>query len=180
MQPIPQSQLNRWTKHDRPDHRKMNLPVYALDAMTRGVAAPRQVMPTVRGAGAAPAVSAGTVTQQFRLNHILRNYLIARTWDSEIEGDEDINIAMPYLLRRDPWDGSSRGGISYTYVSNGLRQARTHTTSEMQVIVPAYRVRDVIYASRPIIGGVSVQFPAGLEWLDDNRDGRAWARRFEQ
>ncbi|MCH8820087.1 MAG: hypothetical protein IIB03_07190, partial [Acidobacteria bacterium] len=79
----------------------------------------------------------------------------------------------------------ARLGVSYEALGDSKRIATKIGTdppeTETQVIVEPYLVNDRIYATAHVRGGIDV-FAAGIEpllWLDDNRDGRAWAAEFE-
>lgn len=174
--------LRRWRKHQPLDHRQLNEPVEAINRMITGVGVPRQMMARVGGGEAI-----GTVSASFRLKQsgIWRgDYLWCRTWDAdtETEGDEDVFVAKPWLLRRSPFEGAVREGIEYTYTGNVSRTARRIGTSktEKQAIVDVYAIGDVITATSPIKGGMGVivgEVP--LVWLA-RTEGRAWARIFDQ
>lgn len=175
-------QLRRWGAPWPVDHRQLNEPVDVLNDMIRGLRGPRQVMPSVPGTG---AVSAGSITQQFRLKQSgdgFADHLRCRTWDGETEGDEDIFIAKPWMLRRIPFDHQTRAGITYDYIGNASRWATrvSDNEREVQLIIPTYHIADVIFATASIIGGTGIIVGSYRTWLDENRDGRAWARKHDQ
>ena len=91
-------------------------------------------------------------------------------------------IAKPLRLRRSGWDGETRTlndgngapyEVSFTYHSAVKRTIQIQTYSEVQVIVPGYMPGiDIIFASASSNGtGIF-----GVELIDLNVEGRAWAR----
>ena len=127
------------------------------------------------------------LTRQFKIivGGIYDNHLKVHTWDGseETEGEEVIEVARPWLLRANP-EQYSRHGFTYTYISplerissRGLPGGGTDT--ETQVIVQPWRAGDIIYATTGIAGGLDGAWGPNLPftWLDDNRDGRAWAEK---
>lgn len=165
--------LREWSRRQGVDHRHQNEPVEAINRMMTGVGPPRQV--AARVGGGAAIVSA---VAQFKLTQSAADFpdhLVCRTWDGETQGDDDVLIAKPWLLRRTPFDGRLRGSIRYTYQTPIHREARIGNNSEDQIIIPAYRIDDLIYASKAIVGGTSVIWEdVPLDWLAWT-DGRAWA-----
>lgn len=129
----------------------------------------------------------GRIDASFRLkqNGIWQgDYLWCRTWNAntETEGDEDVFIAKPPSLQRSTLDGKTRAGISYVYTGNVSRTAtRTNGATEKQVVVDVYWIGDVIIATSPIKRGTGVVVEGvPLVWMDDNRAGRAFARKHIQ
>ena len=133
----------------------------------------------------------GSTVQQFQIiSTIFDDVWLCRTLDGETVGNTDIFVAKPYLLRRSPFHltGQVRfGGISYEYSYQNVHRTAIRFNgvggSEIQVIIPKIIPGDVIYASKISLNLAAFKKPFGEEppeWLDDNRDGRAWARRFEQ
>jgi hypothetical protein len=90
-----------------------------------------------------------------------------------------VRVAKPYLLRRTPFDGKSRAGITYYYDSAYQRRAYDEDNhTETQIIVPPYVAGDTIYTTRSVVGGIAIT-PAGqpqgiTEFLDLNVAGRYW------
>lgn len=114
---------------------------------------------------------------QYRIKSVGADHLVCRTWDGTTEGTLDLLVAKPYLLRRTPFDGQTRDGITYTYSSDIAREADDGSTTETQVVVPSWVADDIIYATREVQGGVEAEGGGEeLFWVDDNRDGRAWAK----
>lgn len=136
------------------------------------------------------------LVRRLRVKEVKDDYLRCFSWtpntddnDGE-EGDKDIFVAKPYLLRKTPFDGESivypSKTISYTYASQGERTATSGADSETQVLIPEYFVDDEILAIRNIIGSTGVvaseETPAGttdIGWEDMNTAGRFWAKKDE-
>lgn len=91
-------------------------------------------------------------------------------WDAN---SQNITVAKPYLLRRTPFDGLTRSGISYAYSSDIARTATLDATTESQVIVPSFVTGDLLFVADEISGGTGVD---GVSLIDLNVDGRAWAQ----
>ncbi len=159
--------VRRWKRGEQILARRGNETIDAVNTLLRGANGAR---------GASPiSARAGATLQRFRVvNMNTADVVTCHTWDGTTEGVQLINIALPYLLRRTPFDGQTRDGVSYTYTSNVERSASDGVDNETQVIVPGYVDNDEIWATgtNVIIGGVGV---AGVVWLDLNLDGRAWA-----
>jgi len=116
--------------------------------------------------------------QQFRVQSVGNDHITCHTWDGTTEGTVDVKVAKPYLLRRTPFDGETRDGITYTYSSAVEREADDGADTEDQVIVDSYIEDDIIYAIRRISGGTDVTVSTvDLQWLDLNIDGRYWAKK---
>ena len=88
----------------------------------------------------------------------------------------DINVAKPYLLRRTPFDGVARAGITYTYTASNTRTASDGVDQETQVIVPSYAAGEPVFISsvQPHTGVVLSD--VNLRLVDMNIDARAWAK----
>lgn len=120
-----------------------------------------------------------TATQQFKIGSIEDDHLICFVWDGFVLGETPFIIVKPYTLRRSPWDGLERNGITFEYTDFQVRNATDQDENTIEEkVTPKYLINDVIYASRPIGGNISntnlePQQLAGA-WLDDNRDGRLW------
>ena len=108
------------------------------------------------------------------------------TWDGMAKGDDEILVALPYLLRKTPFDkatrvGPDRAGISYEYSDFHLRVATNEDDdTEDQILVASYEEDDIIFAMKGIFSNTSVYHDPGADeepviWLDMNNDGRFWA-----
>lgn len=111
---------------------------------------------------------------RFRLKSVASDHLVCRSWDGAAEGAVDVLVAKSFLLRKTPFDGQSRNGVAYVYTTDVERVADNGTATETQVVVEPYVVGDEVYATRQPLRGTGVE---GVDWLDDNRDGRAWAKK---
>jgi len=118
-------------------------------------------------------------TQQFIVKSVLnKDSVTCRTWDGTAEGTKDIEIALPYTLRRTPFDGGSRLGIDYTYQTNQKRTGSIGDDEQKQILMPFIEADDIVYAMKGISGGVGVvsqETGKALEWIMTIFDGRYWA-----
>lgn len=105
--------------------------------------------------------------------------------DGSVDTSKEIWVAKPYLLRQTPFDGKTRGGISYTYSTPVKRTASNGAVSQEEIIIPKYVAGDIITARRGMptlvtnngeIGGNAVT--QKLIW-EAYYEGRAWAREVE-
>lgn len=137
-----------------------------------GVGPPRQAMARVGGGAAVSA------TAQFKLTQsagAFPDHLVCRTWDGATQGDEDVLVAKPWLLRRTPFDGQRYGGIDYVYSTPTQRAATLGEETEHQIIIPRYIVGDILKADKGIEGGTGVVVSnTKLEW-EARYESRAWA-----
>ena len=141
---------------------------------------PRQAYIPARPARIAASTSGGT---QFRIKEVGGDWLRCHTLNGTTEGSADIYVGKSWLLRRTPFDGETRNGITYTYSSNIKRSANNGVDDpETQVVVSSYVVGDVIYAVTNVWGFTDIQAPTEpvttVKWLDLNVDGRAWAKEY--
>lgn len=100
--------------------------------------------------------------------------------DGTTPGTENVRIALPFLLRRTPFDGGSRAGISYTYTNNFTRSANDGSGAVEEIIVPSFEVGDVIFATE-VYPHTRVREDAtdgNSQWLTllMENDGRMWSR----
>lgn len=161
--------LQRFTKPGLIPVDRANTIVDTVNRVLRGVPPTQQLFDT------------GNITlQQFRVVSVDGDFLLCHTWDGSSEGVTNITVAKPYLLRRGPFDGQTRNGVSYVYASDTTRTATlvADATTEDEVIVPSYQADDIIYACPYVVGGTSAQDDGAVavEWLDVNVCGRAWAK----
>ena len=63
----------------------------------------------------------GVSSSQMKLVSVQEDHLVCRSWDGEVQGEDDVLVAKSWLLRRTPFDGKSRNGIDYTYHTNVTR-----------------------------------------------------------
>lgn len=179
--------LTRWNKRQPISARQLNETVDQVNRIGRGVAAPVQRKPDSK--------SLASTVRQFKIVSEEDDYLICNAFDGVDSGDVDFKIAKPYLLRRKPFDSElddppdARDGLTFVYqddVNGDPERVATNESSETetQVIVPSYIVGDIIYATKSVKGGTGVvitinEIDEKIEWLDDNRDARAWAKKSE-
>ena len=107
----------------------------------------------------------------FRIKSVQNDYLTCRTWDGTNDGDTDVLIAKPFLLRHllanYPWltsfttVGASQATVVYSSVSYTWK-----------VTLP-YAVNEVIWAHRSGLGDVTVSGDP-LVWEDANHGAHAW------
>jgi len=139
----------------------------------------------------------GSTVQQMIVKDIKSDWIECLRYNEDTGADPNpsteadyIKIALPYRLRRTPFDGLTIDGFTYAYLDPNPYHRR-HVTfgayHEIQVIVPKYRPGDLIYTTNHPLGGTTVLdritdplLPQGLTWLDLNVDGRAWAQTFER
>lgn len=153
---------------------------------------------TVRGVSRrarAQAVTAGTDgsrTKQFLLKEVKGDYLKCLPYETglAIPGDdydpEDIVlIGKPPELQKSLFHGQTVDGWLYdvldvtppggTLVWEGIRRHATNgLKKEIQQVIPKYRIDWLIYATDNVDG------LTGIEWLDINVDGRAFAKTLER
>lgn len=132
----------------------------------------------------------GSVVRQYRLKEVFDDYLRCRSWNGTTEGGEDVFIALPWRLRRTPFDGqtlvfTSDGetySASYVYESPTKRTKTIAGVPEIQVILPQFQVDfDLIYAIEVVEPlGITTEDDATITLLDINDDGRAWGRKHVQ
>jgi hypothetical protein len=140
----------------------MNLELPQGWGQTRGL-----VSPIADGAGG------GGELVQLLYKSSYGDLLICRAWSGTVEGNANIYVAKPYLLRRTPFDGKTRNGTGYVYASDTARTATAGGSSITEYVIPYYVVNDILYACafRAVFGAITVNY------LDVNADGRAWAQK---
>jgi len=189
---LPRNPLRVWRKGDQLSARHLQESVDAINTLVRGVPISSQIN----------GLRIPNILQQFRLKEVKDDHLVCVSWDGETEGEE-INVAKPPLFRKNVYDFATNGGktrtlpsgkeIKYTRLNVQKRKGEDVTDdedTEVQVIVPAYIVDDIIYCVKGIRGGTDIAVPEDanqtnspdeqLFWLDWNDDGRAWAKATDQ
>lgn len=129
------------------------------------------------GAGDGDVILDGA-PRRMRVKSISNDYLTCRTWDGTTEGGSDILVARPPMLRHVLANYAAMGITSLTSVNAQSVTASDGTTTETWRVTPDYTTNCEVYAIRGSRGGTGVTDADGnpVKWLDDNRDGRAWAK----
>jgi hypothetical protein len=99
-----------------------------------------------------------------------------------------VKVWKPWLLRRTPFDGKTRDGITYETKPDGydyeageenIRLADDGTTTEWQTITPSYSLRtgsgETLVAGELIYAVPMVPTATAGEYSDVNQAGRCWA-----
>jgi hypothetical protein len=111
----------------------------------------------------------------FKIVDVLEDYLSCNMYDQfgELITDVLVNVAKQYMLRRSPFDGTTRNGISYAYTGDESRVATKSGEDPItEYVTSSFQVGDLIVAERFIHGGTfCLEAP---DWLMRS-DGRAWA-----
>jgi len=103
------------------------------------------------------------------------DHLVCRLLDAGgSEGDTDLYVMKPWLLRKSPFDGQTVNGVSYTYSDAHTREATpSGGDPETQKITQDYYTNAVI-----MVGKMDVVLSVGgqqTNLIDLNDSGRAWA-----
>lgn len=165
--------LKNWERGNSITAEHLDQPVKVLQSMG-GIKPPEQVNPS------------GSLFEMkmFKVLRLETDVIICNTWDGVQAGEDEIKVALPFLLRRTPFDnkGVIRRTFSYEYFSDFQRvsiDSENDDDEENQVITDSYEEDDIIFAVRGIFGGTSVyhddptnEIP--VVWLDTNDDGRYW------
>ena len=147
--------------------------------------APKLIWVHLGGAGGTGTTSATTIGQ-FIIMSIKGDYLVCRTLSDAAAGAVDIPVAKQWMLRRSPFDGTTKFGYSYTYTDGdadfkgGTKRTKTRgADEEKQIVTPPSYPDSIIYAVKNITGGTGVVTddspPVVVEWQELS-DGRAWAQ----
>lgn len=161
-----QPRPSRWKPRERITAHKLNEGVDAIRQMQAGIPMDRQVD--------YPAKRAGGSSARFRLKSVEDDHLVCRDWDGTTEGDADVFVAKPWLLRVHPFDDEDyeRAGETYEYWSATTR-GRTDPNGliKTEAINPKYVEDDEVYATPSPTGGTGVE---DCEWMQIS-DSRIWA-----
>lgn len=108
------------------------------------------------------------------------DHLVCRLLDAGGgEGDTDLYVMKPWLLRKSPFNGQTVNGVSYTYSDAHTREATpSGGDPETQKITQDYYTNAVI-----MVGKMDVTLSAGgqqTNLIDLNDSGRAWAVPLEE
>lgn len=173
--------FKQWRKGERITAARLDKMSRGIDLLTGGVNPPTQI--TNAGVG----VKTLTKIKRFQVIEVQRDYIDCYPFvggGNGVDNKQKYRIALPYQLRRSPFDGETRDSVTYEYTSATERTATSGSIEETQIIIPPYVTGDVIFAARGIDGGTGVNVgttttPKYLEWQDCNFDGRAWAHQSE-
>ena len=144
-------------------------------------------------------VDAPSIKRQFKVKEVFDDYIDCQIFSgigaNALTAVETVKIAKPPTLRRSgydvdfgtedaPADRTLINGtvLTFTNLNVQKRKANDGTDDEVQVVIPNYVEGDIIYATFNIQGGLNTidEDGAPVLWIDDNRDGRAWARADDQ
>lgn len=132
--------------------------------------------------------SGSSIIDAYKLVTMAANHITCRPYTDTGDATTPVPIAKPYYLRYSRSQVTvDTITINYTYDAidspNAQRVASSGFATQKEIIIPRYKVGDIIYA---------VRFPEGLSATDDlalesnthlldlNVDGRAWARKYNQ
>ena len=129
--------------------------------------------------------------RMFKVKALDKDVIICFEWNGLEKGEDEVKVALPFLLRKTPFDEATRedpelrAGISYVYSEFNLRVAtkagegEDDDETEDQIIVDSYEEDDIIFAMKGVFGNTSVYHDEEEEepiiWVDMNLDGRYWA-----
>jgi len=120
---------------------------------------------------------AAEASAMFKIVSLGTDVALCHTWDGETEGTESIPIALPYMLRRTPFDGQTRNGVSYSYTNAYTRTASVSGEDDItEHITPSYQAGDVVDA---IAAKTGVTYGGNAVTLKIIGDGRAWGESDE-
>ena len=108
---------------------------------------------------------------------IVRQYLVYPD-ATPVVGPGNIGCALPWLLRRTPFDGQTYKGTTYAYVDNQTRNATNPADPGVvyvERITPSYAVGDILHCARLVEGGVGVGDITLMLHVLDISVGRVWA-----
>lgn len=178
--------LRLWRTGDELEHGHLNEAVEAIEVIRRGMRPGRQVV-NVKPAGG------GASVRTVKLAAVGSDVLSVVFADAPT-GDS-FDVAMPYKLRKRPFDGKTIGDLQYVYrpratngdeiiVSRRVTMPGFPAFIGIEEIRPAYRLGDELQIAS--VNGTDLDFGSAaneptsydkLEWIDLNVDGRAWAIR---
>ncbi len=126
--------------------------------------------------------------KMFAFIRLEKDVAICNAFNGTTRGEDEIKIALPFILRKTPFDSASdpipelRDGIEYTYTFTNdddterfdkrtsiIKVAGEEDDEEIQVIVSPYYDGDIVYAMAGIQGGTGVYHDEAKEkpvlWL---------------
>ena len=161
--------LRAWKRGDDLTADHLQEAVEALTLLLSEAQPPLQVLPAWK-----------FFVRQFKIASIDNDHLLCNTWNGTTQGDEDYAVAKPYLLRKTPFDGETRSGITYAYSAAQTRTADNGSNADTETVQPSYVAGDILYAIPFVLGGTDTEYDDGqfgtvaVSWLDLNTDGRQW------
>ncbi len=164
----------------RPEKWRENEPISAskLEQLRDGVdrliegTDPRQVTDILP---AAAQVFQGQIAGLMDDYIIVNEYRVYPAPTTPVVGTTNILVAKPWLLRRTPFDGQVRDGVSYTYDNDQQRVAVVGPDSRTEHVTPAYVVGDVVYCLQLVFGGTAVESGGVIIGALEIAGGRMWA-----
>ncbi len=142
-----------------------------LDRLIEGTD-PRQVSELLP---AAAQVFQGEIVSVSADHLIVREYRIYPSPTAPIGGSNSILVAKPYLLRRTPFDGQTRDGVTYVYTTDQQRTATIGPDQRTEHVTPAYLVGDLVYCVRDVHNGTGVESGGAIIGSLEIAGGRMWA-----
>ena len=92
-----------------------------------------------------------------------------------IKGTALIPVAKPWFLRRTPFDGQSRDGVSYTYTNDQQRTAIIGPDTRVEHVTPGYLIGDIAYCVQNVHNATGVETGGSLISALEIESGRMWA-----
>ena len=151
--------LETWRAGEPLSGAKLNRGVDAVNRMTQGVRPVRQIVPTPRGK------KGGEKAIRLRVQSMGPDHLVCLD-----DNDNEVLVARQWPIRRTPFDGQTRDGISYVYSADNRRTATVGEETEIQEITQRFVTGDEIWAEEPETTGVEVGgVPVTLLMQSDGR-----------
>ncbi len=126
--------------------------------------------------------SSGSAPALFLVKEIFPKYLRCHTLVAGTEGTADISVGKPWWLLPINATYTIRGqSIGVTHAAVTGEDSKRTSGQEHQIITVPYFVGAILRATRIPGGNAAWGVDAGsnpIEWIDDNMDGRAWAREY--
>lgn len=118
----------------------------------------------------------GQITKQFKVIELKQDYVNCHEYVNGVEGTVTVKLALPYMLRRTPFDGTpARNELTYVYSENNKRVAKNaDDEEEPQIIIYNFIEGDIVEASRCIQTDVVDENDDPVVWFLENRDSRFW------
>jgi len=117
----------------------------------------------------------GGKATRFKIVSVEDDFYYCLKWTNGSFSGDNVKVAKPWEIRRNPWFGNSIGGFTVTnWLNNG--ESRNHTRDsdghiETQYIIPPFWPDNEIWATRSDSTGVT-----DCDWIDINMGARAWGK----